>query len=43
VLLVQNMVQKNIGVYEVTSSGVRDTGQRISLRAGPAGIRTATR
>jgi DNA-binding beta-propeller fold protein YncE len=41
-LLVQNMVQKNIGVYEVTSSGVRDTGQRIGLRGGPAGIRTAT-
>jgi Tol biopolymer transport system component len=41
-LLVQNMVQKNIGVYEVTSAGVRDTGQRIGLRAGPAGIRTAT-
>ena len=42
-LLVQNMVQKNIAVYEVTSSAVRDTGQRIGLRGGPAGIRTATR
>src|SRR5438309_636466 len=35
--------QRNMGVDEVTSSGVRDTGQRIGLRAGPAGIRTATR
>jgi len=37
------MVQKNIAVYEVTSSGIRDTGERIGLRGGPAGIRTATR
>ena len=40
-LLVQNMVQKNIYVYQVTASGVRDTGQRISVNGGPAGIRTA--
>jgi len=40
-LLVQNMVQKNIFVYEVGSSSVRDTGQRIPLGGGPAGIRTA--
>ena len=40
-LLVQNMVQKNISVYDVGSSSVRDTGQRIPLGGGPAGIRTA--
>ena len=42
-LLVQNMVQKNIMVYEVGFFGVRDTGQRIQLKGGPAGIRTADR
>jgi hypothetical protein len=35
------MVQKNIQVLEVTSNGVRDTGQRIPLKAGSAGIRAA--
>ena len=40
-LLVQNMVQKNIAVYELGATSVRDTGQRIALKGGPAGIRTA--
>lgn len=41
-LLVQNMVQKDISVLAVDASGVRDTGQRIALKAGPAGIRAAS-
>jgi DNA-binding beta-propeller fold protein YncE len=40
-LLVQNMVQKDIQVFELTPTGVRDTGQRIPLKGGGAGIRTA--
>lgn len=40
-LLVQNMVQKDIQVFAVDGSGVRDTGQRIALKAGPASIRAA--
>ena len=40
-LLVQNMVQKDIQVFAVDERGVRDTGQRIQLRAGPASIRAA--
>jgi hypothetical protein len=35
------MVQKNIQVFEVTPTGVRDTGHRIPLKGGAAGIRTA--
>ena len=40
-LLVGNMVQKNLQVYELSASGIRDTGQRVALRGGAAGIRTA--
>ena len=40
-LLVGNMVQKNLQVYELSSSGIRDSGQRIALKGGAAGIRTA--
>jgi len=40
-VLVQNMVQKNIHVFRLDRSGLSDTGQRIQLKAGPAGIRTA--
>ena len=40
-LLVQNMVQKDIQVFAVDERGVRDTGQRIPLKAGGAGLRTA--
>jgi len=40
-VLVQNMVQKNIHVFRIDRSGLTDTGQRIQLKAGPAGIRTA--
>ncbi len=41
-LPVQNMVQKDIQVFEVGPFGLRDTGQRIKPKGGPAGIRTAT-
>ena len=41
ILLVQNMVQKEIQVLAVDAQGVRDTGQRIPLKAGPASIRAA--
>jgi DNA-binding beta-propeller fold protein YncE len=40
-LLVQNMVQKDIQVFAIDDRGVRDTGQRIALKAGPASIRAA--
>jgi len=40
-LLVQNMVQKDIQVFSVDERGVRDTGQRIALKGGPASIRAA--
>ncbi|HEX6705903.1 MAG TPA: YncE family protein [Albitalea sp.] len=42
-LLVQNMVQKDIQVFAVEDRGLRDTGQRIVLKAGPASIRAAAR
>ena len=43
-LLVQNMVQKELQVFEVSPTGsLKDNGVRIKLRAGPAGIRTAAR
>ena len=40
-LLVQNMVQKNIFVFDLGASSIRDTGQRIPLKGGGAGIRTS--
>jgi DNA-binding beta-propeller fold protein YncE len=40
-LLVGNMVQKDLQVYELTATGIRDTGQRIALKGGAAGLRTA--
>jgi DNA-binding beta-propeller fold protein YncE len=40
-LLVQNMVQKDIQVFDVVAAGLHDTGRRIQLKGGPAGIRIA--
>jgi DNA-binding beta-propeller fold protein YncE len=40
-LLVQNMVQKEIQVFQLKGWHLHDTGQRIKLKAGPAGIRIA--
>jgi DNA-binding beta-propeller fold protein YncE len=42
-LLVQNMVQKDIQILEIGMFGVKDTGERIKLKGGPAGLRTAVR
>ncbi|WP_431283916.1 YncE family protein [Humitalea sp. 24SJ18S-53] len=40
-LFVQNMVERNIQVLEITEQGVRDTGQKIAMSGGPAAIRIA--
>jgi len=40
-VLVQNMVQKNIHVFRLDAGGLVDTGQRLQMKGGPAGIRTA--
>jgi DNA-binding beta-propeller fold protein YncE len=40
-LLVGNMVEKDIAIYTIETSGVVDTGQRIKLTGGPAAMRTA--
>jgi DNA-binding beta-propeller fold protein YncE len=40
-LLVQNMVEKDIQVFRIEDGKLRDTGQRITLPGGGAGIRTA--
>ena len=40
-LLVQNMVEKEIWVFAVDGTALRDTGQRIKVNGGPAAIRIA--
>jgi DNA-binding beta-propeller fold protein YncE len=40
-ILVSNMVEKDIQVLEWTGGALRDTGQRIKVKGGPAAIRTA--
>ncbi|MGQ0665063.1 MAG: YncE family protein [Pseudomonadota bacterium] len=40
-ILVQNMVEKDIQVFRAEGGTLRDTGQRIKVNGGPAGIRTA--
>lgn len=40
-ILVQNMVDRNIAVFRFEQDQLRDTGQRIAVSGGPAGIRTA--
>jgi DNA-binding beta-propeller fold protein YncE len=40
-VLVGNMVEKDIAVYRIETSGVVDTGQRIKINGGPAAMRTA--
>ena len=42
-LLVQNMVQREIQVFQIGTNGLFDTGHRIKVSGGPAGIRTAER
>ena len=40
-LLVGNMVEKDYWVFQWDGSALRDTGQRVKVNGGPAGIRTA--
>ncbi len=40
-LFVQNMVERNISMLDMTEKGVRNTGQPIAMSGGPAAIRTA--
>lgn len=40
-LLVQNMADRTIAVFRVDGDRLRDTGQRLQVNGGPAGIRTA--
>ncbi len=40
-ILVQNMVEKDIQVLRLEGQTLRDTGQRLKVSGGPAGIRTA--
>ena len=42
-LLVQFNVEKQIAVYEVNGGMLKDTGQRIALRGGPASLRSMPR
>jgi DNA-binding beta-propeller fold protein YncE len=37
-VLVQNMVQQNIQVFRLDKSGLFDTGHRLQMKGGPAGI-----
>jgi sugar lactone lactonase YvrE len=40
-ILVQNMAEKEIQVLKLDGDRLSDTGQRIKMNGGPAGIRTA--
>jgi len=40
-ILVQNMVEKEIWIFAVDGTALRDTGQRIKVNGGPAAIRIA--
>jgi DNA-binding beta-propeller fold protein YncE len=40
-ILVGNMVEKDYWVFQWDSTTLRDTGQRVKVNGGPAGIRTA--
>ena len=40
-IFVGNMVEKEIQVFSLDGSTLRDTGARIAIKGGPAAIRTA--
>ena len=40
-ILVGNMVEKDLWLFDWNGTALRDTGVRISVRGGPAAIRTA--
>ncbi len=42
-VLVQSMVQREIQVFRLDTKGLFDTGTRLKMSGGPAGIRTAER
>lgn len=42
-ILVSNMVEKDLQVFEWDGAQLRDTGHRIKVNGGPAAIRTAER
>jgi DNA-binding beta-propeller fold protein YncE len=42
-ILVQNMVEKEIWVFQWDGATLKDSGHRIKVKGGPAGIRTADR
>ena len=42
-LFVQSMIDRNIAVYQITDSGVVDTGERIALPGGGAALRAMYR
>jgi DNA-binding beta-propeller fold protein YncE len=41
-ILGENMVEKEIWVYQLDGTALRDTGKRIKMSGAPCGIRTAT-
>ena len=40
-ILIGNMVERDVWVFEWTGSTLRDTGQRIKVNGGSAALRTA--
>ena len=40
-ILVGNMVEEDYWVFQWDGTTLRDTGQRVKVNGGPAGIRTA--
>lgn len=42
-ILVQNMVEKNLMVFRFVDGKLTDTGHKIAIKGGPAGIRTAAK
>jgi DNA-binding beta-propeller fold protein YncE len=42
-ILVGNMVEKDIQVLQLSGNTLRDTGQRLKVKGGPAAVRTADR
>jgi DNA-binding beta-propeller fold protein YncE len=42
-VLVQNMVEKNLMVFRFADGKLTDTGHKLDVKSGPAGIRTAAK
>lgn len=41
-ILVENMVEKDVMVFDFDGKAVKDTGKRVALKGGGAALRTAT-